>query len=151
MRKKERPTRRRIHGRRIQPKRCLPKERRAPSGTGAGNLLKDRIVTHVEQKILCALFCPLRGIRQKWQRKLQLGCRRTGNDNDSRRDDVVRAVHPLRCRLGFRSRCRAPDLYQNEHRRVTHGEVHRINFVGARPSSLIPIVFPVSRLPHIGG
>lgn len=29
---------------------------------------------------MCTVLCPLCGIRQKWQRKLQLGCRRTGND-----------------------------------------------------------------------
>ena len=28
---------------------------------------------------MCTVLCPLCGIRQKWQRKLQLGCRRTGN------------------------------------------------------------------------
>lgn len=62
---------------------------------------------------MCTVLCPLCGIRQKWQRKLQLGCRRTGNDARLRGDDdAVRAVHLLRCRLGFRSRCRAPDLYQ---------------------------------------
>lgn len=56
---------------------------------------------------MCTVLCPLCGIRQKWQRKLQLGCRRTGNDARLRGDDdAVRAVHLLRCRLGFRSRCR---------------------------------------------
>ena len=52
---------------------------------------------------MCTVLCPLCGIRQKWQRKLQLGCRRTGNDARLRGDDdAVRAVHLLRCRLGFR-------------------------------------------------
>ena len=51
---------------------------------------------------MCTVLCPLCGIRQKWQRKLQLGCRRTGNDARLRGDDdAVRAVHLLRCRLGF--------------------------------------------------
>ena len=90
---------------------------------------------------MCIVLCPLCGIRQKWQRKLQLGCRRTGNDARLRGDDdAVRAVHLLRCRLGFRSRCRAPDLYQNEHRRGRRGEVYRIGaclfIIGAS------IVFP---------
>ncbi len=68
---------------------------------------------------MCTVLCPLGGIRQKRQRKLQLGCRRTCNDARLRGDDdAVRAVHLLRCRLGFRSRCRAPNLYQNEHRRL---------------------------------
>ena len=49
---------------------------------------------------MCTVLCPLCGIRQKWQRKLQLGCRRTGNDARLRGDDdAVRAVHLLRCRL----------------------------------------------------
>ena len=40
------------------------------------------------------------------RRKLQLGCRRTGNDARLRGDDdAVRAVHLLRCRLGFRKMC----------------------------------------------
>ena len=36
---------------------------------------------------MCTVLCPLCGIRQKWQRKLQLGCRRTGNDARLRGDD----------------------------------------------------------------
>ena len=41
---------------------------------------------------MCIVLCPLCGIRQKWQRKLQLGCRRTGNDARLRGDDdAVRA------------------------------------------------------------
>ena len=102
---------------------------------------------------MCTVLCPLCGIRQKRQRKLQLGCRRTGNDARLRGDDdAVRAVHLLRCRLGFRSRCRAPDLYQNEHRRGRRGEVYRIT------CRCVPLhhwsfnrVPCFLRLPHIGG
>ena len=102
---------------------------------------------------MCTVLCPLCGIRQKWQRKLQLGCRRTGNDARLRGDDdAVRAVHLLRCRLGFRSRCSAPDLYQNEHRRGRRGEVYRIT------CRCVPLhhwcfnrVPCFLRLPHIGG
>ncbi len=77
----------------------------------------------------------------------------TGNDARLRGDDdAVRAVHLLRCRLGFRSRCRAPDLYQNEHRRGRRGEVYRIT------CRCVPLhhwsfnrVPCFLRLPHIGG
>ena len=62
------------------------------------------------------MLYPLRGIRQKRQRELQLGRGRTGDDARFRGDDdAVCAVYLLRCRLGFRRRCRAPDLYQDEH------------------------------------
>lgn len=102
---------------------------------------------------MCTVLCPLCGIRQKQQRKLQLGCRRTCNDARLRGDDdAVRAVHLLRCRLGFRSRCRAPNLYQNEHRRGRCGEVYRIT------CRCVPLhhwsfnrVPRFLRLPHIGG
>lgn len=61
-------------------------------------------------------------------------------------------IEELRCRLGFRSRCRAPNLYQNEHRRGRCGEVYRIT------CRCVPLhhwsfnrVPCFLRLPHIGG
>ena len=65
---------------------------------------------------MCIMLYPLRRICQKRQRKLQLGSGRIGDDARLRGDDdAVCAVYLLRCRLGFRRRCRAPDLHQDEH------------------------------------
>ena len=44
---------------------------------------------------MCTVLCPLCGIRQKRQRKLQLGCRRTCNDARLRGDDVVKSIVSL--------------------------------------------------------
>ena len=51
---------------------------------------------------MCTVLCPLCGIRQKWQRKLQLGCRRTGNDARLRGDDdALCPVYLLRYRRSY--------------------------------------------------
>ena len=76
---------------------------------------------------MCIMLFPLRGTGQKRQRELQLGSGRAGDDARLRGDnDAVCAVYLLRCRLGFRGRCRAPDLYQDEHGRGRRHEVYRI-------------------------
>lgn len=96
---------------------------------------------------------PLRGTGEKRQRELQLGRGRAGHDARFRgNDDVVRPICLLRYRLGLRGRCRAPDLYQDEHRRRRHCQVDRIA-VGRMPfhhRSLdrVPGLF---RLPRIDG
>ena len=73
------------------------------------------------------MLYPLRGTGQKRRRELQLGSGRAGDDARLRGDDdAVCAVYLLRCRLGFRGRCRAPDLYQDEHGRGRRHEVDRI-------------------------
>ena len=70
---------------------------------------------------------PLLRFRQKRQRQLQLGSGCAGHDARFRGDDdALRAVHLLRRRLGFRRRCRAPDLHQDEHGRGRHHQVDRI-------------------------
>ena len=73
------------------------------------------------------MLYPLRRIRQKRQRELHMGSGRAGDDARLRGDDdAVCAVHLLRCRLGFRGRCRAPDLHQDEHGRGRRHEVYHI-------------------------
>ena len=76
---------------------------------------------------MCIMPYPLCRVRQKRQRELQLGSGRAGDDARLRGDDdAVCAVHLLRCRLGFRRRCRAPDLHQDEYGRRGRHEVYRI-------------------------
>ena len=76
---------------------------------------------------MCIMPYPLRRIRQKRQRELQLGSGRACHDARLRGDDdAVCAVYLLRCRLGFRRRCRAPNLHQNEYGRRGRYEVYRI-------------------------
>ena len=76
---------------------------------------------------MCIMPYPLCRIRQKRQRELHLGSGRACHDARLRGDDdAVCAVYLLRCRLGFRGRCRAPDLYQDEHGRGGCHEVYRI-------------------------
>ena len=98
------------------------------------------------------LFYPLRRTGQKRRRELQLGGGRAGYDARLRSDDdAVCTVHLLRCRLGFRRRCRAPDLYQDEHGRGRCRQVDRIAAgcvpVHHRSLDRVPGLF---RLPHIG-
>lgn len=102
---------------------------------------------------MCTVSRPLRGAGQKRRRELQLGCGRAGHDARLRGDDdALCAIHLLRCRLGFRHRVRAPDLYQDEHGRGRRGEIHRV------ACRRVPFYYRsldrVScflRLPHIGG
>ena len=103
---------------------------------------------------MCAVIIDsLHRFRQKRQRKLQLGSGRTCNDARLRcDDDAVCAVHLLRRRLGFRCRCRAPDLHQDEHGRRWSRQVDYIADwrvpVHHRGIHRVPRLL---RLPHIGG
>ena len=101
---------------------------------------------------MCIMLYPLRSTGQKRQRELQLGSGRAGDDARLRGDDdAVCAVHLLRCRLGFRSRCRAPDLHQDEYGRRGRHEVYRIADRGVpfhhRGLDRVPGFL---RLPYIG-